>query len=443
MEQLEKVVIRAINWNLGLPESDTEYDSRVLADKIRQITTRIVVPKIPTREFAEFLEKNDGVSKFVKKCIHEWNMASAMIFHALLAIQGNDTDRITPFMIAKQFPGSPYIPILWALVASQEITIWGLKEAHEIAIAWHHKKLSGYVAEFWNQVRNKRNTIIHATIQETDKYRQLLPPGADAKTQTSYVGSILQASLIGFSYTLKKLIEMDPEFDMWTKVDGLLNPSRLQTLSWQKEGRANTVIKVWVGAGVDVASGYLETALEKCQMDKWSALALYRHSYGELFATIGMMDHPFISAFSELIKRPKTVRAMAEPLRAKDTPRMMNIFMEAHNDTLNIDVSLAQEMLKTGSAASIIFAAISDRKQYPFCTDFFEITPDGKLRVKQWMIDFVKLMNANSSIAVQEKIHGRGCPMMHGKTRPEEGNMVFMEDFAHLFAETMEAYWQK
>jgi hypothetical protein len=59
------------------------------------------------------------------------------------------------------------------------------------------------------------------------------------------------------------------------------------------------------------------------------------------------------------------------------------------------------------------------------------------------MIDFVKLMNANSSIAVHEKIHGRGCPMMHGKTSPEEGNMVFMEDFAHLFAETMEAYWNK
>lgn len=155
------------------------------------------------------------------------------------------------------------------------------------------------------------------------------------------------------------------------------------------------------------------------------------------------MDQPFISAFSELIKRPKTVRAMAEPLRAKDTSRMMSIFMEAHNDTLGTEVSLAQEMLRTGSAATVIFAAINDRKQYPYCTDFFEITADGKLRVKQWMIDFVKLMNANSSTAVHEKIHGRGCPMMHGKTRPEEGNMVFMEDFAHLFAETMEAYWAK
>lgn len=30
MDQLEKVVIRAINGNLGLPESDTSYDSRVL-----------------------------------------------------------------------------------------------------------------------------------------------------------------------------------------------------------------------------------------------------------------------------------------------------------------------------------------------------------------------------------------------------------------------------
>jgi hypothetical protein len=60
-----------------------------------------------------------------------------------------------------------------------------------------------------------------------------------------------------------------------------------------------------------------------------------------------MTDHPFISAFSELVKRPKTVREMAEPLRTKDTPRMMSIFMEAHNDTLGADVSLAQEMLKT------------------------------------------------------------------------------------------------
>jgi hypothetical protein len=50
-------------------------------------------------------------------------------------------------------------------------------------------------------------------------------------------------------------------------------------------------------------------------MHRASALALYRNSYPELFATIGMMDHPFIAAFSELIKKPKTVEKMAEPLR--------------------------------------------------------------------------------------------------------------------------------
>lgn len=59
------------------------------------------------------------------------------------------------------------------------------------------------------------------------------------------------------------------------------------------------------------------------------------------------------------------------------------------------------------------------------------------------MIDFVKLMNANSSAAVNEKIHARGCPMMHSKTPQNEGNMIFMQDFSHLFAETMEAYWNK
>jgi hypothetical protein len=59
------------------------------------------------------------------------------------------------------------------------------------------------------------------------------------------------------------------------------------------------------------------------------------------------------------------------------------------------------------------------------------------------MIDFVRLMNANSSLAINEKINARGCPMMHGKTRPEEGNMVFMQDFAEFFAETMETYWNK
>lgn len=83
------------------------------------------------------------------------------------------------------------------------------------------------MAEFWNQVRNKRNSLIYATIQETDKYKPLLPPGADAKTQTSYVGSVLQAALMGFSRSLQHLIERDPEFEQWTKVDTILNPSRL------------------------------------------------------------------------------------------------------------------------------------------------------------------------------------------------------------------------
>lgn len=84
----------------------------------------------------------------------------------------------------------------------------------------------------------------------------------------------------------------------------------------------------------------------------------------------------------------------------------------------------------------------SDR-QRPYNTDFFEITPGGELRVKQWMIDFVKLMNVNSSQAINERIHARGCPMMHSKTPQNAGNMVFMQDFAEFFAETMEAYWQK
>lgn len=65
MNQLEQVIIRAINGNLGLPESDTSYDSRVLAEKIRETTTRIVVPKTPTREFTDFLEEGSDVSRFV------------------------------------------------------------------------------------------------------------------------------------------------------------------------------------------------------------------------------------------------------------------------------------------------------------------------------------------------------------------------------------------
>lgn len=68
MEQLEKVVIRAINGNLGLPESDTGYDSRVLAENIRAVTTRLVIPKVPTREFADFLEEDTDVARFLKIC---------------------------------------------------------------------------------------------------------------------------------------------------------------------------------------------------------------------------------------------------------------------------------------------------------------------------------------------------------------------------------------
>jgi hypothetical protein len=38
---------------------------------------------------------------------------------------------------------------------------------------------------------------------------------------------------------------MDPEFEQWAKVDTILNPSRLQTITRENTaGRANTVIKV-------------------------------------------------------------------------------------------------------------------------------------------------------------------------------------------------------
>ncbi|MCB9806374.1 hypothetical protein H6768_00410 [Candidatus Peribacteria bacterium] len=69
MQNLDQVVIRAINGNLGLPESDTDYDARALAEKIKEITTRIVVPKTPTREFADLLQENSDVSRFVSRSI--------------------------------------------------------------------------------------------------------------------------------------------------------------------------------------------------------------------------------------------------------------------------------------------------------------------------------------------------------------------------------------
>lgn len=61
MQQLEQVVIRAINGNLGLPESNTSYDSHALTEKIKAMTTRIIVPKVPTRELADFLEEGSDV----------------------------------------------------------------------------------------------------------------------------------------------------------------------------------------------------------------------------------------------------------------------------------------------------------------------------------------------------------------------------------------------
>ncbi len=47
----------------------------------------------------------------------------AMIFHALLGIPGGDNERITPMMIARQFAGSPFVPALGMIVATQELTI--------------------------------------------------------------------------------------------------------------------------------------------------------------------------------------------------------------------------------------------------------------------------------------------------------------------------------
>lgn len=47
----------------------------------------------------------------------------AMIFHALLGIPGKDDEKITPMMIAKQFPGSPFVPVLGTIVATQNLTV--------------------------------------------------------------------------------------------------------------------------------------------------------------------------------------------------------------------------------------------------------------------------------------------------------------------------------
>ncbi len=56
----------------------------------------------------------------------------------------------------------------------------------------------------------------------------------------------------------------------------------------------------------------------------------------------------------------------------------------------------------------------------PYSSEFFDMTPEGTLRIKQWMIDFVRLVNAHLLEGATEKMYARGCPMMHSKKPKEE-----------------------
>lgn len=56
MLDTENLVISAINTSLGESPDAKSYDVSALQSRIKQTTSRAIIPQLPDREFLDFLE---------------------------------------------------------------------------------------------------------------------------------------------------------------------------------------------------------------------------------------------------------------------------------------------------------------------------------------------------------------------------------------------------
>lgn len=200
------------------------------------------------------------------------------------------------------------------------------------------------------------------------------------------------------------------------------------------------IISVGLHAGLDTASGYLQVALDKSNSDRALALSIYRNSFRDLFWVVGMMDHNFIAAFAILVRKPKAVIEMAEYMKIGEVEEMLYAFQNIEH-SFHLDEKYHIPVTHRWRADKLMRVIMQSDRTSPYNGEFFDMTPEGILRVKQWMIDFVRLVNAHLLERATEKMYARGCPMMHSKKPKEEWNMVFMQDFSQTFATIVEEFW--
>ena len=443
MQDLRLLVISAINENMGSSENPEGYDVAALQGRIRATTTRLNTPPQLNRDFLNLLESGTVGGKFMKKCI-ESGMQGSLACIVLMFINGSDDTPITSDLIMSSGFRDQFAQITAGMIRWFTMTLWDFREIHKIATTWHHKKLAIYVAEFWNTIKRDYGPISSLIAQEMTHHRYFVPPWTTAQQEVSCLGVIAQMAIIEYTKTMTEKMRGDPEFTLWITMDTMLSPSRTQTEgTGESDERLMQVITLWLTAGLDAASGYLQVALDKCNSDRKQALALYRKSFWDLFWTIGMMNHDFIALFPRLVRNPEWVREIANSIKEGDI---------GYIDTVLEQLSLFADPQEPGFGVpegcpwkydQIVRLLVQRDRSIPYDADFFEVTQDNTLRIKQWLIDFIRLIHANRMETLGENAKTLGCPMMHSRLPTETWSMVYMQDFSETFANIVEEFWKR
>ncbi len=442
MLDTENLVISAINTSLGESPDAKSYDVSALQSRIKQTTSRAIIPPLPDREFLDFLEWGSDASRFLRKCIESENSMGFITYNAVLLTEWPDHDIISPTAIASNWIMGAYAALAAYTLQGLDITFEEFRTMHKTATVWHHKKLAIYVAEVWNSIQKDADSIKSTILREIENHKYFIPPWTSVQQEVSFVASITAIVIWKYIENMTVTMSQDPEFKLWITLDSLLNPSRPQTAEyWRSDNRLMKIISVGLYAGMDTASGYLQVALDKSNSDRALALSVYRNSFRDLFWVIGMMDHNFIAGFSVLVRKPKAVMKMAEYMRIGEIEDMLHAFQNIEN-SFHMDEKFHTPVMHRWRDDKLIRVIMQSDRTGPYSSEFFDMTPEGTLRIKQWMIDFVRLVNAHLLEGATEKMYARGCPMMHSKKPKEEWGMIFMQDFSDTFANIVEEFWK-
>lgn len=437
--KFEESIIDVLKQEGWAPESNQAYNVRGVQDKIKQGTDRVIIPaEVPNAEMNELLEGSSDASKLIRKCM---DTPGGIIFLSMMSNwNDNDPELITLVSLAKKTNRPEFLIVFRELLQNLRVSFWEVHRARKVLEAWHIRKLSGYVAEFWKKTKEKKQDIIR------DSFKNLVelicasrqPMFLDPKNQLQIINLSTIWSLNEINWKLGDFLVQDSQYSLWERVDRFLHEARPGTIWLSGKERLEKNIQTGLEAGAQFAQWCLSAALAKTK-NKKTAAQLFLDSAGKILSTPGIYWLDFIATAPSLLKDTSCLSAIIQIMKDKEYTR---IAWELDNARKRHKQDFDASTQSSNDVERLIKRLIFENR-YTYNPELFEIH-NWVLRVCPWFIDFVRLVVVREQEASHIRVVEKWCPMMHVKTRNSgQENIVLMEDFARLYGETVQAIWSK